>query len=119
MPSSIDEFHKKVEITIGAIVMWTTIIISVTFSASTIYWNFNALSHDHESDIQALTDKVTHVDERLTKINTRNGEKHQDQEFRIREIESKVSKLEKSEKEFEEFKDLFFKEYKLYMDNTK
>lgn len=42
--ATIEEFSKKVNISIGAILLWTTTIISVTFTLTTIYWNFVTLS---------------------------------------------------------------------------
>lgn len=42
--ATIDEFNKKITLSLGAVFLWTTTIISVTFTLSTIYWNFTALN---------------------------------------------------------------------------
>lgn len=111
MPSNIDEFSKQIRISLGAIVLWTTIIITTTFSASTIYWKFNALHQDHNADTKLLTEQIVTLDNRVTKVNIRNDDQHKDQEFRVRDLESKVAKFTETQKEFYEFKEMFLKEY--------
>ena len=92
MPS-VDEFHKKVELSLGAIVWWTTLLITTTFSASTIYWNFTALQHEAEI-----------ANERADKRHNRITGEINDHEERIRDLEKAYTKIEEMDKEISELK---------------
>lgn len=91
--AAVNEFHKKIEISLGAIVWWTTLLITTTFSASTIYWNFNAMQHEAEI-----------FSERADKRHKRTTEDISDHEDRLRRLEQMYIKIQEMDKEIIELK---------------
>lgn len=68
--ANIEEFNKKINISIGAIALWTSMLVSATFTLSTIYWNFTALQDRtdkrHERLILAdndIKERILHLEE--------------------------------------------------------
>lgn len=64
MPN-IDEFSKKIQISLGAITLWTTVLVSGTFTLSTIYWNFTALQERVDKRYERLNEFDNKLEERI------------------------------------------------------
>jgi len=63
--ASIEEFSKKIELSLGAIVLWTTMLISGTYTLSTIYWNFTTLQERVDKRHSRLVEYDDKLEERI------------------------------------------------------
>lgn len=70
--ADVKEFGKDVKVSIGAIVFGIFFIISLTFSATTIYWRFgvveaemNELQLVIEKELLIQSDRIEYVNDRI------------------------------------------------------
>ena len=86
--ADIKEFEKSIKISLGALVFGIAFIISLTFSATTIYLRFGAtesqirtLENKVEQEILVLEKRIEYVDGRIDK--------------KFKQAEEKIEKIKK------------------------
>lgn len=91
--ADVKEFAKDVKLSLGAIVFVGAFLISLTFSATTIYWRFGVVEQQIKEMEVLIEERMKIIENRVEYVDGRIDRKTGQLENKVDELKGKVESL--------------------------